>query len=108
MRQIFIAALLAAAPLGSAHALDVGEFAACGSSHGTIESVREVESAERVAEPPNVIEHAINPETVDEVVVRLRDGRGVTVLEDGGPSFKPGQRVCVIDDGRGGRIEPVS
>jgi outer membrane lipoprotein SlyB len=54
-----------------------------------------------------VFEHAINPETGQEVFVRLSDERAIAVVQEGPRRFQPGQRVLVVRDVNGTRIEGV-
>src|SRR5262245_31368873 len=70
------------------------------SALGIVESVREVPLRAELAGLQNVFEHAIKPETGDELVVRLDDGRMVTLVLDGAQRFRPGERVRVV----GGRV----
>src|SRR5262245_54070653 len=66
------------------------------SALGVVESVREVPLRAGPAGLHNVFEHALKPETGDELVVRLDDGRAVTLLLDGAQTFRPGERVRVV------------
>jgi hypothetical protein len=70
------------------------------SAFGVVESVREVPLQAAPAELANVFEHALRAETGDEVVVRLDDGRSVTVVLDGAQRFRLGDRVRLL----GGRV----
>ena len=80
---------------------DFGELSMIGpSARGVVESVREVPLRDGPAELANVFEHALNAETGAELVVRLDDGRAVTVRLDGLQSFRPGERVRLL----GGRL----
>jgi hypothetical protein len=67
-------------------------------SSGMIEQVREVPRDLHAFE--EAIEHKINPEVRRELVIRLDDGRLLTLLEGARP-FEAGQRVRVI----AGRLE---
>ena len=73
-------------------------------SYGIVESVREVPLAEpfRFA---GVFELAFKPATADEVLVRLDDGHVIAVEHTGTRVFQPGQRVLVIPDRNGARVE---
>jgi hypothetical protein len=68
---------------------------------GTIESVREVPLAAPLAD---VFEHAVNPETADELVIRIDDGRAVVLREKEMQRFAPGQRVRLVSSSSGPRI----
>jgi hypothetical protein len=62
---------------------------------GTVESVRAVPLRRKLGGFESALEHAINPEVPDEVVVRLDDGGTITFLHEGLPRFTAGQRVGV-------------
>jgi hypothetical protein len=77
---------------------DFSELSMIGpSAVGIVESVREVPLHAGPAELVNVFEHSLNAETRKELVVRLDDGRVVTVLLDGEERFRPGERVRLLD-----------
>lgn len=110
LKEILIAVLLAATASTAAHAetyasheFDFGELGSA--AYGIIESVREVQLDNDPAELVDVFEHAIRPETRDELVVRLDDGRPITVVQDAMRRFEPGQRVLVVPDGHSARVE---
>ena len=86
MKELVVAALVAVA--------DFGFPGDC----GIVESAREVPPHEHPAELAGVFEHAINPKTVQELVIRLEDERAITVVQDGARRFEPGQRVLVEAD----------
>jgi len=96
MKPIVIAALLAAAT-STAHAQELG----LEEVHGVVESVREVPLRRYPAGLAEVFEHAINPETAQEVIVRLADERAIAVVQDGPQRYEPGERVLVARDGNG-------
>jgi hypothetical protein len=99
MKRIFSAALVAAAASGaSADATAFGPDYGSGEVYGIVESVREVPLGKYPAGLAEVFEHAINPETAQEVVVRLGDERAIVVVQDGPRHFEPGQRVLVVRD----------
>jgi hypothetical protein len=75
-------------------------------AHGIVESVREVPLAEPVRFP-GVFELAYKPTTADEVLVRLDDGQAIRVMHTGTRIFVAGQRVRVVPDLGGARIEPA-
>jgi hypothetical protein len=89
--------LLAALVLGSA-------LAACATpytlseglsvhSSGVVESVREVPLD--IHGFREAVEHSINPQTAQELVVRLDDARAVTLVEEV-RRFAPGERVRIV------------
>lgn len=86
MKELVIAALIAAAA-STASADD--------SQCGVVESVREVPLPSSAGGLADVFEHAINPETAQELVVRLEDESAITVIQDGARRFEPGQTVLV-------------
>jgi outer membrane lipoprotein SlyB len=100
IRPVVIAALLAATGSGIGHA-DPGAAA-----RGIVESVREVQLADSVGFP-GVFEHAFKLPTADEVLVRLDDGRAIEVVHTGTRTFEAGERVQVVPDPKGVRIEPA-
>jgi len=78
--------LLASLPAGASRA----EAAEC----GVVENVREVPlSGDPLAD---VFEHPIRVETVDELRVRLDDGRLVILVGDAAQRFRPGARVRLL------------
>jgi outer membrane lipoprotein SlyB len=111
MRKLLIAAILAAATAACAtpyapQEFDFSELAGLdGMVYGIVETVRAVELDQRPAGLAGVFEHAIRPEAGDELVVRLDDGRAITVVQDGMQRFEPGQRVRVVPGRRGARVE---
>ena len=68
--------------------------------HGNIESVRKVLLETLETGWGSLYEHAVGPS--DQLVVRLDDGRAVTVLQNEAPRFEPGERVMVLS---GARVE---
>jgi hypothetical protein len=87
MKPIIIAALLA------------------GAAGGTVEGVREVPLADDLPGFAGVFEESYQPRTADEVRVRLDDGRVVTLVPGAMQLFQPGERVLVIPEREGARIE---
>lgn len=71
---------------------------------GIVESVREVE----LAEPsgfPGTLELALQPPTAAELLVRLDYGQVISILHTGMRIFEAGQRVHVVPDPQGTRVE---
>ena len=99
IRLIVIAALLAATAPG------VG-YADPASARGIVESVHEVQLADP-AGFHGAFEHAYKPPTADELLVRLDDGRAISVVHTGMRIFEAGQRVQVVPDPSGARLEPA-
>ena len=75
---------------------------------GIVESVRETQLADQPPAFPGVFEHAAKPRTGDELLVRLDDGRAISVVQTGMRSFQPGQRVLVIPERESARVEQAS
>jgi len=95
LRTVFIAALLASTAHGVSYA---------GPACGIVESVREV----ALADPfgfSGVLELSYKPSNADELVVRLDNGHVITVVHTGMQMFEAGQRVQVVADSRGARVE---
>jgi hypothetical protein len=67
---------------------------------GVVESVRAVPLHANPAQFVDVFEHALNAETGEELVVRLDDGRAITVRPRSQQGFRPGERVRLV----GGRV----
>ena len=106
MKRIFIAAVLVAA--ASAEASPFGPHYGLSEAEGIVESVREVPLRKYPAGLADVFEHAINPETAQEVVVRLGDERAMVVVQDGPRRFEPGERVLVVRDGNSSLLSTTS
>ena len=68
---------------------------------GIVESVRQVP----MPEPLAIFEQSYRPRTVDEVVVRLDDGRAIHIRPRETQIFEPGERVLVVPDRTGVRLE---
>jgi len=84
-----------AAPRAALEAEPLDAFA-----YGVVESIGEA--------PPsaNSFEHAVKPEG-DEILVRLEDGSTLTVVQDAPLRLAAGERVVVIRERHGARIESV-
>jgi outer membrane lipoprotein SlyB len=111
MKKALLASILCAAPLAAGaadyapHEFDFSELSTAQAvACGTVESVREV-PVEYTSGFAAVFEHAIRPEITDELVVLLDNGRTITVMQNGLNRFGPGQRVRVIPQPRGARVE---
>jgi hypothetical protein len=99
MRWAFISALLAGTAPG------IG-YAGPSADRGIVESVREVQLAEPFG-CPGVFELALKPPTADELRVQLDDGQVITIVHTGTRLFEAGQRVRLVTDPRGTRVEPA-
>jgi outer membrane lipoprotein SlyB len=105
--------LLAAAVLGvSLPAYALQGFDACvvaetESGAGTVDSVRAVPVARDIhAFDPDVLEHRVQPEEAQQLVVRLDAGPLVVFSAKEPRTFQPGQRVRVRLDGSVAPMEP--
>jgi len=74
---------------------------------GTVESVRQVPMLEPLhnVSLPNVFEHPLRPETVNELVIRVDDGRELVVRDEAMHRFVTGERVRLEASSGGPRIE---
>lgn len=69
---------------------------------GTVESVREI----LIVDPlKDVFEHAVKPETADELLIRIDDGRAVVLRQSEMRRFAPGQRVRLLSSTTGPLLE---
>ena len=69
---------------------------------GTVESVHQVPLEDRM---PDTLQHALKPESVDQLTVWLDDGRAVIVQQEELQRFARGQRVRLVGSANGVRIE---
>jgi hypothetical protein len=94
MKKLLVVSL-AASTLAMAHAAEYApqEFDL---------SVRQVQILELL---PNVFEHAVRPETVNELVIRVDDGREVILRDEAMQRFVAGERVRLEPGSRGPRVE---
>jgi hypothetical protein len=97
-----VAALAFAGALSSALAADYAPQEFDFSELGTVESVRQVPILELL---PDVFEHAVKPETVDEMLIRIDDGRTVILRDETMQHFVAGERVRLVSSNRGPRVE---
>ena len=94
-------ALAAGAAEYAPQEFNFGELADEGVAHGVIEAVREVSAART----PDFLEHALNPQTALELVVRIDDGRALLLRPQDMRSFGAGQRVRLVSSTTGTRVE---
>jgi len=97
-----IAVSLVASTIAMAHAAEYAPQEFDFSELGTVESVRRVPILELL---PNVFEHAVRPETVNEFVIRVDDGREVILRDEAMQRFAVGERVRLEPGSRGPRVE---
>ncbi|HEX6319651.1 MAG TPA: hypothetical protein VFZ84_12330 [Burkholderiales bacterium] len=98
MKNILLAFALGAPLAAFAAPYAPQEFDFSGLASGTIEQVREAPRDIHAFEEAMV--HKINPNVRRELLIRLDDGRVLTVLEGARP-FEAGQRVRIV----AGRVE---
>lgn len=93
MKSLFLALALGAPLAASAAPYAPQDFDFSGFSSGTIEQVRE--APRDIHAFDEAIVHKMNPEVRRELLIRLDDGRVLTVLEGARP-FEAGQRVRIV------------
>jgi hypothetical protein len=82
------------------------ETLASGIGAGTVESVRQVPVVKDIhAFDPGVLEHPVDPETAEELVIRLDVGPVITFTNKDSLRLGAGQRVRVILTGSSARVE---
>jgi len=108
MRPALVLALAAAA-LGAGCAIS-GPSSGCEPLdtvvYGVVESVGEALLPDDPAIIADLFEHSVKPRS-DEIRVRLDDGRALTVVEETARRIAAGQRVAIVRERRGARIESV-
>jgi len=97
-----VAVSLVASTLAVAHAAEYAPQEFDFSDLGTVESVRQIPILELL---PDVFEHAVRPETVNELVIRVDDGREVIFRDEAIRRFAVGERVRLEPGSRGPRVE---
>ncbi len=113
MRRVLAALILLAAASGAfaqryaPQEFDFSDLASIGADAGIVESVREVPVLRDIhAFDPEVLELKQNPETVEELVIRLDGGHRITVTRSNDMQrLQPGQRVRVTLTTTGPLIE---
>ena len=97
-----IAALFLTSMLPPSYSADYAPQEFDFSELGTVESVRQVPMLELL---PDVFEHALRPETVNELVIRVDDGRELILRDQTMQRFVTGERVRLQASTRGPRVE---
>jgi hypothetical protein len=100
-----------AAPLGAApYAPQEFDFSGLestvGLQYGLVESVQPAQPDEPIH--VDVFEHAVQPGTAKRFVIRLDDGAGISIVQDGPERLVPGQRVYVLVRRGVARAEPAN
>ncbi len=97
MKNLLATFTLAASLAGCATPYAPQDFDFSGfATSGIIESVRQVPRDIHAFQ--DAIEHHINPEVAEELVIRLDDGRAVTLREAHATRLAAGQRVRLLGD----------
>lgn len=107
MKKPIATLLLAGALAGCAtpYARQDFDFSEHACAPGIVEAVREVD-LQAGSEPfAAAAELWMQPDLGDELLVRLDDGRALKVVQKGMQRFETGQRVRVVFDGHGARLE---
>ena len=76
-----------------------------GPASGIVESVREVQLGSEQPGFVDAFEHALRPQTGEQLLIRLDDGRAVRVMENETQRLEAGQRVRIQSDTSGTRVE---
>lgn len=111
MKRFLVAAALAVTMSGlnaapyAPQEFDFSELALEGAAYGIIESVREVQLDGPYKGMFNAFEHAMKPAALDELLIRLDDGRAVILLQEEMQRFEPGQPVRLLSETSGMRFE---
>jgi len=100
-----IAAPLAAAPYAPQEFDFSGLESTIGEAYGLVESVQPAQPGEPVH--VDVFEHALQTGAAKKLVIRLDDGAGISIVQDGPERLEPGQRVYVLFSRGGARVEPA-
>jgi hypothetical protein len=94
--------VLAASALSMARAGECSPHEFDFSELGTVETVHQVPIPELL---PNVFEHAVKPQTFDELLIRTDDGRTVILRDEGLQRFVAGERVRLVSSTEGPRVQ---
>lgn len=81
------------------------DFSELACAPGIVESVREVDLQAGLHPFAAALELWMQPDLGDELLVRLDDGRAVKVVQNGLQRFEAGERVRVLFDAQGARLE---
>jgi len=99
------AAPLAAAPYAPQEFDFSGLESTIGEAYGLVESIQPAQPYEPIH--VDVFEHAMQPGTAKRFVIRLDDGTGLSIVQEGPEWLEPGQRVYVLFRRGGARVEPA-
>jgi len=99
------AAPLAAAPYAPQEFDFSGLESTVGLQYGVVESVQPAQPSDPLN--VDVFEHALQPDTAKRFVIRLDDGAGISIVQEGPERLEPGQRVYVLVRNGVARAEPA-
>ncbi len=95
------------APVGTVAGAAVGGILGSQVGHGAGSAVGAILGAVGGGLAGNAIEHSATEHEGEEIVVRLDNGSSIAVVQGAGGGIRPGDRVRVLNGGRGARIERV-
>jgi outer membrane lipoprotein SlyB len=95
------------APVGTIAGAAVGGILGSQVGHGAGSGVAAVLGAVGGGIAGNAIEHRVTSHEGEEIVVRLDNGSTIAVVQGAGGDIRPGERVRVLNGGRGARVERV-
>jgi len=95
------------APVGTIAGAAVGGILGSQIGHGAGRGVGAVLGAVGGGLAGNAIEHRVTEQEGEEIVVRLDNGSTIAVVQGGSLNLRPGDRVQVLNGGRGARVERV-
>jgi len=95
--MLSLASLVACAAPNAPQEFDFSELNSCQDSiFGTVESMRVVRIERDIHAYEEPLELRIQPELRDQLVIRLDDGRAITIVLNGTQRFQAGERVRVL------------
>lgn len=95
------------APVGTIAGAAVGGILGSQVGHGAGSGVGAILGAVGGGLAGNAIEHSATQHEGEEIVVRLDNGSTIAVVQGGSQNLRPGDRVQVLNGGRGARVERV-
>jgi outer membrane lipoprotein SlyB len=95
------------APVGTIAGAAVGGILGSQVGHGAGSGVGAILGAVGGGLAGNAIEHSATQHDGEEIVVRLDNGSTIAVVQGGSQNLRPGDRVQVLNGGRGARVERV-
>jgi len=95
------------APVGTIAGAALGGILGSQIGHGAGSAAGAVLGAVGGGLAGNAIEHRVSEHDGQEIVVRLDNGSTIAVVQGAGLDLRPGDRVRVLNGGRGARVERV-